>query len=214
MNRKQFNNSLFIGAFALMTLGFGACSKDKDPEPEVPKTEEEIQAELKEELRTTMKYNSNYKYLLYSSMDNPDFKSAADFSETLKSTQLDNTGSKYMAPNLVIDKKGVLWFSISGTFYYFEKYMIKKENDVISIKCEQNDMFQISQAGTPTQPTGMGYSLTANYNLKTGKTSQILEAIVNESIMMMIAHVWIQDKNIANPTKSPVGIDPNDYIDL
>ena len=217
MNRRQFSSRLFVGAFALMTLGIASCNKDKDEvtvTPVVPKTDAEILAELKEELRTSMKYNSNYKQLQYSSNLNPDFKAAKDFSESLKSIQWDHNENKYMASNLVIDKKAKLYFSVGGSYYFFENFGLKKENDLYTITAKLEDMFQITQEGNTTKPTGMGFSMSATYNVKTGKTIQILEAMANETVVMVIASVWVQDKSITKPTKSPVGKDPNDFIDF
>lgn len=209
---KYIGCMLIVG---LIAFSFTSCSKDdEDPVPEKPKTEEEIQAELREELRTTMGFNSNYKSLLYSSLTNPDFKSAKDFSKSFTSIEQDYTNNKYMSPNLVIDKKGVLWFSVSGTFYFFENYKLEKDGDIFTIKCNVEDMFQLLNDGTTTKPNGMGYTLLAKYNIKTGETLRIAEALMEETIVMVTAIEWIQDSSITKPSKAPVGVDPNDYIDF
>lgn len=212
MNRRQFSNSLIIGVFSLATFGLNACSKDDDPVPVLPKTDEEIYLELKEELKTTMKFNTSYKSMFYSPLNNPEFKSAADFNRSLRTSEDHNENTQWMAPSLLINNKGNLVFSNGGDFYFYEKYTLKKEGDIVSIKGGHEDAWQFSKDGKVSKSTEMKFAFHATYNLKTGESLGIYEAWVNDAIFMVMAYEWVQDKRILKPIGRTTYVDPSTFI--
>lgn len=191
----------------LIAFGIASCSKDdEDPIPEKPKTEEEIQIELKEELRTTMKFNSNYKYLLYYT----GFSSIKEFNSlSLTPMEMDNTtNTPYMAPFIVIDKKGVLWSSFAGSPLYYDKWTIKKVDNQFEISVSRKDLTMYFSDGPKKDPQN-GPDMLIKYNPATGETFEIIEVYQADVLYQAVAYRWIQEKTITTPVVSPSADTPS-----
>ncbi len=209
MNRRQFHNSLFLGGLALMA-GISSCSKDDPEVPEEEKTEEEKQAELKEELRTTMGFNSAYQSQLYYG----GFTSANDFDRSLTSMNQDYNNTKYMAPFLVIDKQGKLWISISGTAFSYDEYTVAKDGDIFTITADYKHITTYSSNNTVSPPDSKnGYTLYATFDKSAGETLQIIQAYQDAVFIMAIANLWVKNNSITAPVGSPV-LDTPSLIDF
>lgn len=188
--------------------------------PELELTEEENQAELIDELKELMGYNSNYTSTQLGS-SNPAHIfyymttiDEMDWAVLDLENRRDNNNTKFLAPFVCIDKHNTLYFYFANSYTTYTKYHIEKENNLYTIIGEHidNNLF-FSPAYRDMDATAR---MKITYDVATKETIVVQEMLLDMggSPMVFLDPVlkWTKDPSIT--VHSSFDDDYNPFPDL